>query len=291
VPPSSSTSSSEPAGVVVVTDSTAYLPVDSVEQLRIGVVPLQVIVGGAVRAEGSQITPSQVAAALRHGATVSTSRPAPAAFEALYRTAFAGGAASIVSAHLSEAMSGTVDAARIAAAAVGGDIRVIDSRSIGMGLGFAVLHAATLAAAGADASAVEAGLHRTLEATTATFYLDTVEYLRRGGRIGPAQAMIGSALSVKPLLVLRDGRISPLERVRTSARAIERLVELTVTAAGLDPVSIAVHHLDAAARADKVAQLLDARIAALEDLVVVEVGAVVGAHTGPGMVAVVLCKN
>jgi DegV family protein with EDD domain len=277
--------------VAVVTDSTAYLPADSVERLGIAVVPLQVIVGGSVRAEGEQISPAQVATALRHGATVSTSRPSPGAFEAAYRAAFESGAPSILSVHLSEAMSGTVEAARFAAREVGGDIRVVDSRSVGMGFGFAVLRAAALAADGADADEVARCVETTLEATSATFYLDTVEYLRRGGRIGPAQAMIGSALSVKPLLVLRDGRISPLERVRTSTRAIERLVELTVAAAGSDPVSIAVHHLDAPARADRVAQLLDVRIADVRDLLIVEVGAVVGAHTGPGMIAVAMCKG
>jgi DegV family protein with EDD domain len=275
----------------VVTDSTAYLPAESVDRLGIAVVPLQVIVAGAVRAETVQISPAQVAAALRHGATVSTSRPSPGSFAARYREEFAGGATSIVSVHLSEAMSGTVDAARFAAGEVGGDIRVVDSRSVGMGLGFAVLRAAELAASGASIEDVLQCLDDTLAATTATFYLDTVEYLRRGGRIGPAQAVIGTALSVKPLLVLRAGRIEPLERVRTSARAIERLVELTVAAAGDDHVSVAVHHLDAASRADRIAQLLDVRIPHLDDLLIAEVGAVVGAHTGPGMIAVVLCRS
>jgi DegV family protein with EDD domain len=279
------------AQVAVVTDSTAYLPADVLEQLGIAVVPLQVIVGGAVRAEGVQISPSQVAAALRHGSTVSTSRPSPGTFAARYRDAFAAGATSIVSVHLSESMSGTVDAARFAAREVGGDIRVIDSRSVGMGFGFAVLRAAELAVSGAVADQVVEVLDRTLAATTATFYLDTIEYLRRGGRIGPAQAVIGTALSVKPLLVLREGRIEPLERVRTSARAIDRLVEMTVESAGLDNVSVAVHHLDAQVRADRVAQLLDARIANLDDLLILEVGAVVGAHAGPGMIAVVLCRS
>jgi DegV family protein with EDD domain len=255
------------------------------------VVPLQVIVGGAVRAEGVQISPAQVASALRHGSTVSTSRPSPGTFAVRYRDALAAGATSIVSVHLSEAMSGTVEAARFAAREVGGDIRVVDSRSVGMGFGFAVLRAAELALAGADVDQVQAQLERTLAATSATFYLDTIEYLRRGGRIGPAQAVIGTALSVKPLLELRDGRIEPLERVRTSARAIERLVELTVASAALDNVSIAVHHLDARVRADRVAQLLDARVANVDDLLILEVGAVVGAHAGPGMIAVVLCRS
>jgi len=115
--------------------------------------------------------------------------------------------------------------------------------------------------------------------------------LRRGGRIGAARAMVGSALAVKPLLCLRDGRIEPLERVRTASRAIARLEELAAQIAGDDPVSVAVHHLDAAARADEVAQALDARLPKIVDMITTEVGAVVGAHTGPGMLAVVICKR
>jgi fatty acid-binding protein DegV len=103
--------------------------------------------------------------------------------------------------------------------------------------------------------------------------------------------MVGSALAVKPLLCLRDGRIQPLERVRTSSRAIARLEELAAEIAGDDPVSVAVHHLGAPARAAQVAAALEARLPKVEDVVTCEVGAVVGAHTGPGMLAVVVCKR
>jgi DegV family protein with EDD domain len=277
--------------VAVVTDSTAYLPAGYAQRLGVQVVPLQVIVGGVVRAEGEEIGPSEVAAVLHRGHLVSTSRPSPSLFAAVYHRAFAGGATSIVSVQLSGAMSGTVDAARLAAADVGGDITVIDSRSVGMGMGFAVIAAAEAALAGADASTVIDTVTRTLAATEAIFYVDTLEFLRRGGRIGPARALVGSALGVKPLLCLRDGRIEPLERVRTSTRAIARLEELAVALAGDDPVSIAVHHLDAAARANQVAVALDELLPKVDDIVMTEVGAVVGAHAGPGMLAVVVCKR
>ncbi|HTC69531.1 MAG TPA: DegV family protein [Acidothermaceae bacterium] len=277
--------------VAVVTDSTAYLPAGYAQRLGVQVVPLQVIVGGIVRAEGEEIGPSEVAAVLHRGHVVSTSRPSPSLFAAAYHRAFAGGATSIVSVQLSGAMSGTVDAARLAATDVGGDITVIDSRSVGMGMGFAVIAAAEAAAAGADTATVVETVRSTLANTEAIFYVDTLEFLRRGGRIGPARALVGNALGVKPLLCLRDGRIEPLERVRTSTRAIARLEELAVTMAGDDPVSIAVHHLDAQARANQVAVALDDLLPKVNDIVMTEVGAVVGAHAGPGMLAVVVCKR
>ncbi|HZV25024.1 MAG TPA: DegV family protein [Acidothermaceae bacterium] len=277
--------------VAVVTDSTAYLPSGSAALLGVQVVPLQVIVGGVVRAEGEEIGPSEVAAVLHRGHSVSTSRPSPSLFAAAYHRAFGAGATSIVSVQLSAAMSGTVDAARLAAADVGGDIRVIDSRSVGMGMGFAVLAAADAAVAGADVEAVVETVTQTLGRTQAIFYVDTLEYLRRGGRIGAARALVGSALAVKPLLCLRNGRIEPLERVRTASRAIARLEELAVLMAADEPVSIAVHHLDASPRAAQVVEALETRLPKAGDIITTEVGAVVGAHTGPGMLAIVVCTR
>jgi len=277
--------------VAVVTDSTAYLPSGAAALLGVQVVPLQVIVGGVVRAEGEEVGPSEVAAVLHRGQSVSTSRPSPSLFAAAYHRAFAAGATSIVSVQLSAAMSGTVDAARLAAADVGGDIRVIDSRSVGMGMGFAVLAAADAAVAGADVRAVVETVTQTLGRTQAIFYVDTLEYLRRGGRIGAARALVGSALAVKPLLCLRDGRIEPLERVRTASRAIARLEELVVAMAADEPVSIAVHHLDASIRAAQVVEALETRLPKAGDIITTEVGAVVGAHTGPGMLAIVVCTR
>jgi DegV family protein with EDD domain len=276
--------------VAVVTDSTAYLPPGAGEGLGVRVVPLQVIVGGVVRAEGSEIGSDEVVAVLSRGHTVSTSRPSPTLFATAYQEALAAGATSVVSIQLSAAMSGTVDAARLAASDVDGDIRVIDSHSVGMGMGFAVLAAAEAAAAGASPDAVVEVAMRTLAGTQVFFYVDTLEFLRRGGRIGAAQALFGSALAVKPLLSVRDGRIEPLERVRTASRAIARLQEIAVETAGEEPVRVAVHHLGSLPRAEALAQALDTLLPQVEEMVPTEVGAVVGAHTGPGMLGVVLCR-
>ena len=181
------------------------------------------------------------------GQTVSTSRPTPGDFVAAYRRALDGGAERLVSIHLSSELSGTSDAARLAASQVGEHIvTVVDTRSAAMGAGFAVLAAARSAAAGADAATVAATAREIAAATRTFFVVDTLEHLRRGGRIGSAAAVLGSALAVKPVLHVQDGKVVPLEKVRTTARALNRLVQRAVEAAGDGPVSVAVHHLAAA---------------------------------------------
>jgi len=170
-------------------------------------------------------------------------------------------------------------------------VRVVDSHSAAMGLGFPVLAAARAAATGTDlrtayAAAVDvAGRCRTV------LCVDTLEYLRRGGRIGTAAALLGTALSMKPLLHVVDGRIQVLEKVRTSSRALARLGDIAVDTAGAQPTAIAVHHLGAPERAAQLVAELQRRIPLLTEVYVSQVGAVVGAHLGPGMVGVVVCPG
>ncbi len=278
--------------VVVVTDSTAYLPAGLADELSVRVVPLQVVLGGRSGAEGSEVTPAQVAAALAAWVPVSTSRPTPAEFAAVYREALEDGASGVVSLHLSRELSGTWDSARLAAGEVGADsIRVVDSRSAAMGLGFAVLAAAEAAAAGGSPEEVYAAAVGTAERTTTLFYVDTLEHLRRGGRIGAAQALLGTALSVKPILHVREGRIVPLEKVRTVSKGIARLEALAVAAAGDGPADVAVHHLAAAERAALLAERLRTRLPQVRQFYASEVGAVVGAHVGPGVLGVVVVRH
>jgi DegV family protein with EDD domain len=274
----------------LVTDSTAYLPPDLVGDLDVRVVPLHVVVGGREHREGVDVTAAEVAAALRSFTPVSTSRPAPAAFLEAYEAAARAGSDSVVSVHISAELSSTLGGAELAAAQASVPVTVVDSRALGMVMGHAVLAGARAAGAGADAAAVADLVRRTCEASSVVFYVDTLEYLRRGGRIGRAGALVGSALSIKPILALRDGHIVPLERVRTSSRAIARLEELAVEAAELagpggGGVDVAVHHLDSAERADRLAERLAARLPQATPRIV-ELGAVVGAHVGPGTLAV-----
>ena len=278
------------ATVAVVTDSTAYLPVEAVRELGITVVPLQVVIAGTAYDEGAGPA-RRTAEALRSRAPVSTSRPAPAAFSAAYAAAAEAGFDAVVSVHLSSHMSGTVESARLAASEAPIEVEVVDSRSLGMGLGFAVLTAAQAAAAGGSTAEVAGAARERLAGSSVLFYLHTLEHLRRGGRIGPAAALLGSALAMKPLLHLVDGQIQPLEKVRTSSRAIARLEEVALERAGSAAVDVAVHHLASPDRATVLAERLRDRIPGLGDLVVSEVGAVVGAHVGPGMLAVVVAPR
>ncbi len=274
--------------VAVVTDSTAYLPPDLSAEHGVTVVPLQVSLGDRALLEGVDLSPADFARWIsRPGRRATTSQPTPAAFAAAYQRP----ASEIVSVHLSGALSGTLAAARVAAekaAADGRRVHVVDSRNTGMGLGFAVLAAARAAATGASGRQVADAAERAARRTRTFFYVDTLEHLRRGGRIGTASALLGTALSVKPLLHVVDGGIAALEKVRTAGRAIARLAEIAVAEAGDGAVDMAVHHLAAAERANGLADRLRERVGALRHLYRSEVGAVVGAHVGPGMLGVVV---
>ncbi len=275
--------------VAVVTDSTAYFPAGLAERRGIRQVPLHVLVDGQHWLDGVQLGPAELVEALGRRASVSTSRPTPGEFEAAYTEAINAGADAIVSVHLSRALSGTWESARLAAEQVGGKrVRVVDSRSTGMGLGFSALAAAAVSADGGDLDAVYETAERVSGRCRVFFSVDTLEHLRRGGRIGSAAALLGSALAVKPLLHVNAGKVVPLEKVRTAGRARARLVDLAVQAAGSGPVDLAVHHLGAADRAADLVTQLQARLPMLSESLVSEVGAAIGAHAGPGVLGVVV---
>lgn len=299
-------------GVSVVTDSTSCLPADTAEREGLTVVPLHVLVSGRGRLSDREITPAEVAEILRRGKErVTTSRIAPGEFVDAWRAVTRRtGCEAIVSAHLSAGVSGTVEAAELARDELAGELRVevVDSRVLGMALGYAACAGARAATAGAGVEQV-ADVVRTRAGETRTlFYVDTLEHLRRGGRIGRAAALLGSALAVKPLLTIRDGEVAPQEKVRTRAKALSRLVDLAVeaaTAAGpagagagalegdveqadvqAAAVEVTVHELAAREAAEELAGRLAERIGSTPDIV--ELDPVVGVHTGPGTLAVVV---
>ncbi|SDY14486.1 EDD domain protein, DegV family [Amycolatopsis xylanica] len=275
--------------VAVVTDSTAHLPEGFADRHSIRVVPLHVLIDGVTALDGVEVGPVALAEALGTRKIVTTSRPTPGEFVAVFRQALADGADAVVSVHLSRELSGTWEAAVLAAQEVGPDrVRIVDSRTTAMGLGFATLHAANAAADGASPAEVEAAAVAAARCSETLFVVETLEHLRRGGRIGPAAALLGTALAVKPVLHMAEGRILPLEKVRTMNRAIARLVELAVNAAGSDDVELAVHHLASPERAVELANRLEERIPRSGGCVVSELGAVIGAHTGPGVLGVVV---
>lgn len=276
--------------VAVVTDTTAYLPPDLQSALRIFTVPVHVVVDGVSYDEGADFAPADLSADLLAGKKVTTSRPSPGVFLQAYEQIAQEGYDQIVSIHLSSTVSATLSSADIAARSSPIPVHTVDSETLGMAMGYAVASAAQAAQAGESPDVVsKVALDRARSSST-YFYVDTLEYLRRGGRIGRASQYFGSALAIKPLLQLRDGQVEPLARVRTSAKAIARMEDLTHQAiSAMDPttsVDVAVMHLAAKERAEQVAERLAQSGPSIARTIVVEVGAVVGAHVGPGTIAV-----
>ena len=278
-------------GVAVVTDSTSSFAPQQAERADVRVIPLQVVIDGRSRPEGA-VDAAEVAAALRAGRRVSTSRPAPEAVRAAYDELAAAGHTGIVAVHLSGAISGTVETAEVAARGAPLPVRVVDTRVAAMATGFAALAAAEAAREGSDLDTIAAVALRRAGATSTWFCVDDLVHLRRGGRVGAATAVVGTALSVKPLLTVTAGSIRPFERVRTSSRALLRLEQLAVDAvragaAGGRRVDVAVHHLDNAEAAERLAAAL-AALGAGGAVLVSELSAVLAVHVGPGTVGVVV---
>ena len=285
--------------VRVVTDSTAALPDGVAEKLGIVVVPLQVHLDGRAGWEGTEIRPADVSRTLRARGRVATLPPTPQAFTQAYTTASLIGqdvdGFDIVSVHMSGELSETANHARTGSRPLdyaGVAVEVVDARTTAMGLGFAVMAAAAAAAEGHGAKLVARAAEDAARRTDALFYVDTLEYLRRGGRIGPAASLVGTALSIKPLLHVQDGLVAPLEKVRGSGRGLARLEDRVVERCGPSGmVRVAVQHLDAPSRAADLAVALQHRlIGRVTSLTVSEVGAAVGAHVGPGLVGAVVLR-
>jgi DegV family protein with EDD domain len=273
----------------VVTDTTAYLPEQLVAELGIHRVSLYVTLDDEQQRE-SEISGTQYddfyERLRRSESGATTSQPSVGDFTAVYEALLADGL-EVVSLHISAGISGTVQAAtqarqELVDAGKGGErITVWDSRSACGGQGMMVLTAANAAARGASAAETMEAVERARSALRMWFAIDTLEYLRRGGRIGAAQAWLGSALQIKPILTLEE-EITPVERVRTRRRAFERLVEFAREQrdAGADGWVVQhIHDADTARRlVDECRQIFDS-----EPVFVSEIGPVIGAHVGPGL--------
>jgi DegV family protein with EDD domain len=283
----------ERPAVRVVTDSTACLP--SAEVAGDGaargpvVVPLRVLTPDGERREGVDITPAEVAERIGAGQHLTTSQPSPEDFAAVFRGLAQDGARAVVSIHLSGELSGTVGAAEHAGQRAMLPVRTVDSRTVAMALGFASTAAAECAASGADGPHVVARASEVAASSRTLFLVDSLDHLRRGGRVSAGAAALGSALGVKPILEIADGKVRLVQRVRTRAAALERMLVLAAEhAAGLTSPGVAVHHLGAADRAHEAAAWLESRLGRTP--VVTPVSAVLGTHAGPGAVAVVVAE-
>lgn len=271
--------------VAVVTDSASDLADDVVAELGITIVPLSIRFGTEEFVDRQDLTPQQFWAKVAGSSVLpQTAAPSPGAFEAAFRAAAAAGRRSVVCVTLSSKLSATHDAAVLAAQAVRDviDVRVVDSLSITMGQGAMVLVAARAARAGGDADAVEASARDLIGRTRVLGALDTLENLKKGGRIGGAQAMLGSLLAVKPILDISSGAVEQAGKQRTRAKALAHLVELAREDAakhgGLDHVS--AMHGDAPDIGAFVAQLA---ALAPDGVTVGQIGAVIGTHGGRGV--------
>jgi len=278
--------------VCVVSDTTHYLPDGTRAQLDLQTVSLYVNFGGDGTRHEREADLTDVAdfyARLRAGDGVpTTSQPSVGDFLAVYEPLLAEGR-DVVSVHISGGISGTVESARLAAdqamaAAPGRRIEVVDSRTAAAGLGLVAVAAGRAAAAGQDVDAVAGRAREAVESVRIWFSLDTLEFVRRGGRIGAAQAFLGGALKVKPVLTIRD-EVQPVDRVRTSARAFERLVRCLEEMRDAGAGAYAVQHIQSGEAADRLADRGRA-IFGRDPEFVSEVGPVIGTYAGPGMLGV-----
>ena len=272
--------------VGIVTDSTCYLPAEVVAELGIEVVPLQVISNGVAFNEVGGITVDEVATALRAGKAVTTSRPNPEVFVEAFEKLHSHGHESIISVHLSSELSGTYESAVLASRKVDFPVDVVDSRGIAMMLGFAVQAGAKLAnSAGTHAEVLEL-IQRKCVGASIIFYVDSLEFLEKGGRITAMQARMGASMNLKPLLRMMNGKVEQQELVRSSEKSIARMIEIVVAAARIKS-EIAVHHVEAFEAASEVAEQLK-KLTGVDSISVTSAGAVVGTHVGPGAIAVVV---
>ena len=271
--------------VKIVTDSSCDLPDALVSELGIDVVPLTIRFGAEELVDRRDLSSTEFWARCATSAELpSTAAPSPGAFEELFRKAAAGGAEGVACVTLSSKLSATGESAQAAARAVADviPVRVVDSLSVTLGLGMIAVESARRAAAGASLDEIVALAEDMARRTKVYGSLDTLEYLKRGGRIGAAQALLGSILSIKPVIEVVDGKVEPGPKQRTRSRSLQWLADQVGAHAGLE--NLAVLHGDAP-DVDTLLGLLD-RHFPREKIVVGQLGAVVGAHTGPRTIGV-----
>jgi len=273
--------------VAIVTDSTSSLTQAMGQERGIRVVPTSVAFGTQTYHDGIDLDADLFYRLLSRSKRLpTTSQPTAADFVRTY-SALSEQAEAIVSIHISHEMSATLDSALSARRELPHvPIYVIDSRSVSMGLGLMAIAAARAAAAGQDAASVVRLVEELIPKMNIIFTVETLEYLHKGGRIGGAAALVGSMLSIKPVLYVRDGRIEPLEKPRTRRRAIERVFDLMAERVALSKaVHAAVFHCAAPDAARSLAEQLAFRCPCKE-LLTVEAGPIIGTHAGPGTLGV-----
>jgi len=280
--------------IAFVTDSISGLPADQVEKYRVTVVPLQVIFGTESFRDGIDLTQRQFFDRLKASHTLpTTSQPSVTDFEEAYQKLVDDPEVdSIISVHVSSRLpSGTYSSAAQAAERVATGhnkkVTVIDSWSAYMGEGLMVIDGARAAEGGASHEDVVKLIEDMRSRVKILLLVDTLEYLQRGGRIGGAQALLGGLLNIKPILHVDEGRVEPLERVRTRRKAMERLVEIGAEMAAGRPVQIAVGHAEAEEDARTLSAMAHQKMTVVEEFTS-DLGPVISTHTGPGVLGFVM---
>ncbi len=269
----------------IVTDSTTYIPQDLVKKYGIYVAPQQIIWGTETFRDGVDMSSTQFYERLRNDKeNPKTSQASPGTFKELFSEALKS-ADTVLAIVLSSKLSQTFNSANIAKSEFpGAQIEVVDSLATAMATGFMALAAARAAAEGKSLAELKKMSEENISKVGVVFVVDTLDYLHRGGRIGGAQKFIGNALNVKPVLELRDGRVEPLERVRTKKKAVEFMINtIAGRVAGKGPLQLATVHANAEAEARELLAAASEKMKPAEALLT-EVSPVVGAHTGPGTV-------
>lgn len=273
--------------VAIVTDSTSNLPDDLVSFYSIHVIPLQLIWAGDTYRDGLDITPLEFYTRLKTAKEMpSSSQPSPAAFQRVYTELLDQGF-DIVSVHISSKLSGTLDSAIQAKNTLGTDrIALIDAFSASMGLGFPVLVAARAVSEGASFEEVVRVTENATKQTGVFFVVSTLEFLHRGGRIGGAAAFLGTALGLKPILMVADGKVDAKEKIRTMAKALDRVTDILLENVGDRKLHLSVLHANAPAEAENLLQKAKERLpsGAIVESFLTPVSPVIGTHTGPGTV-------
>ena len=272
----------------IVTDTTAVLPRDYVEAHHVENVPQVILFGEESFQEEYEISFADFVRRLRASKQLpKTAAPLPGLMVEAYRRQLAE-ADTILSLHPSTEVSGTVRSALTAKeeAFPDADIRILDTRTVGANLASMVMDAVEWAESGVSADEIMRRLEAMLPCSRTYFLVATLEYLQKGGRIGGASALIGTVLQIKPILQLRDGRVEPLEKVRTHHQALERLKELAVEQCPRDPSAhLSVMNADQVEAAERLARELESTLGA-KHVPVYNVGASITTHGGPGILAV-----
>lgn len=273
--------------VAIVTDSTAYLPDELVKQYAISVTPQILIWGEETYQDGVDIQPNEFYQKLKNAKVMpTTSQVAIVTMKATFIDLLEQGK-DVLGIFISSKLSGTIqsaDQAKLMLSKAADKIEIVDSNSTAMAMGFQVLAAAKAGMEGASLAECKQIAEEARKHTGVYFVVDTLEFLRRGGRIGGAQALLGSALNIKPILELSDGRIEPIEKVRTKRKAINRMVDLVIErTAGREPVRLATLHANAELEAKSALNAAVKEIQPVEQ-VFASVSPVIGTHAGPGTV-------